>query len=108
MVGKFLIRRLIVGGLGICVKDRVFLSANPKKRRNAAEDPDPFASVLTPMHILRGIVSRAEGLDTRTGGIDRAIYELLTRLGVPKELQNRVENKPSPDNSRVLIKLEAS
>ena len=84
------LRVLIEGGLHVSKKGVVVSGPTKSKRRpQVARGEGGSTSVLTPVHILSGLVSRVREPDVRGTGVNRMAYELLTRLGAPIEPQDR-------------------
>ncbi|GLB40304.1 hypothetical protein LshimejAT787_0801750 [Lyophyllum shimeji] len=78
-----LIRTLVEGGLDVARRERVALTGQMIKprRRDGKEQRTP-SSVLTPAHILNGVISGARSSSSGSNVLDVAVFECLARLGV--------------------------
>ena len=84
------LRVLIEGGLHVSKKDAVVTGPTRSKRSSQVTRVEGSStSMLTPAHILSGLVSRVRKPDVRGAGVNKMAYELLTRLGAPIEPQDR-------------------
>jgi len=84
------LRVLIEGGLHVSKKDAVVSGPTRSKRRpQVTRGEGSSTSMLTPVHILSGLLSRMREPDVRGTEVNRMAYELLTRLGAPIEPRDR-------------------
>ncbi|KAG5646997.1 hypothetical protein DXG03_001721 [Asterophora parasitica] len=88
IAAKQFMRSLAEGGLAVARRDKVASTGFPgpvkRRKRTEKEEQSTLAlSVLTPAHILRSVISRAEGAQSRGSFLDVAVFECLARLGVP-------------------------
>ncbi|KAF8071822.1 hypothetical protein FPV67DRAFT_1667279 [Lyophyllum atratum] len=78
---------LVEGGIDVARREKAassdFAGAVIEKRRRNEKEPGVASSVLTPTHVLRSVISRAEGSNSQRGVLGVAMFECLARLGVP-------------------------
>ncbi|KAF8643233.1 hypothetical protein AX16_009122 [Volvariella volvacea WC 439] len=83
---------LVRGGLEIARRDRISvtgqLASNQSTTRKGTKKKDPAVSMLTPVHILRGVIERGRN---RGLGVDVAVLECLARVGKTMDM-NRLYN----------------
>lgn len=85
LLSQQLIRTLVEAGLEVCKRDRILThsgSALNLKLTNSEKDQPAEIALLTPVHILSGILTRGQGRGRKQTEIDKHILYCLSRVGI--------------------------
>lgn len=102
---------LIEGGLGVAKGQKAIATglAASRRRRKAGKEKDTPVSLLTPAHIMNGIVSRGQRRGAGHCEVGVAIFGCLARLRVPIDRDGRMANDIlSEDAQETTVKTEQS
>ncbi|KAG6900813.1 hypothetical protein C0993_000132 [Termitomyces sp. T159_Od127] len=81
LAARCFVRSLVVGGVN-SVKTQLSYEGSAKKGQGIPEEM-AFNTVLTPSHILTGVLTRRDASSPQNYPLCTAIFECLSRLGVP-------------------------
>ncbi|TFK74090.1 hypothetical protein BDN72DRAFT_893321 [Pluteus cervinus] len=80
LLANSFIKTLVSGGLNTARKDRATVEQKGRRKRK-----DNFVSMLTPAHVLRGVIDRHR---QRRHSLDLAVFECLSRIGTTVDMNS--------------------
>ncbi|KAG6910869.1 hypothetical protein DXG01_007186 [Tephrocybe rancida] len=91
MVARRFIKVLVEGGLDAIKREQEASSGGESAEKGTAEETSS-SGVLAPSHIISSVVTRRDASSSQSHSLDIAMFECLSRLGVPATL-------PDPSSS---------